>query len=134
MLKINVTRIMEKDRRAFTFIEMVMIIVTLGIMAALVIPKFIDLRNKAEEARAEANIGAMRAAVLAYYSKTALPKFQSLCTSAGNSYRRINVPNPCYPASYQEIESLLASPPNWGSDNTGGACYNSSTGQVSSCQ
>ena len=125
---------MKKDNPGFTLLETIMVIVILGIMAAMAFPKFIDFRNKAEEARAQANIGAMRAAVLIYYSKTALSQFQYLCTAAGNPYRGVTVPNPCYPASYQEIESLLTNPPQWSSGNTGGACYDASTGAVSSCQ
>lgn len=125
---------MKKDNPGFTLIEMVMVLVILGIIAAMAIPKFIDLRNKAEEARAQANIGAMRAAILIYYSKTALPPFQYLCDSAHNPYRGVTVPNPCYPASYQEIESLLTNPPQWSTGGTGGACYDASTGALSSCQ
>ena len=123
-----------KNRRAFTFLEVIMIIILLGILAAIVIPRFIDFRSNAEDARAQGTIGSIRSAVLAYYSKTALPQFQSLCTSAGNPYRRTNVANPCYPASYQEVESLLSNTPNWGSDGAGGACYNDVTGQVTACQ
>jgi prepilin-type N-terminal cleavage/methylation domain-containing protein len=134
MTIINGILTMKKNDTGFTLLETVMVVVILGIMAAMAFPKFIDLRTKAEEARSQANIGAMRAAILIYYSKTALPQFQYLCTSGGNSYRSVTVPNPCYPASYQEIESLLTNPPQWSSGVTGGACYDASTGAVSSCQ
>lgn len=127
MLKINV-------RRAFTFLEVIMIILLLGILAVIVIPAFINFRSNAEDARAQGTIGSIRSAALAYYSKTALPQFQSLCTAAGNPYRHTNVANPCYPASYQEVETLLSNTPNWGDNGTGGSCYDASTGQVTACQ
>ncbi|MDD4908261.1 MAG: prepilin-type N-terminal cleavage/methylation domain-containing protein [Candidatus Omnitrophica bacterium] len=131
---INSIIAIKKDRLGFTLLETVMVIVILGIMGALAIPKFVDLRIKAEEARAQANIGAMRAAILIYYSKTAMPQFQYLCNSAANSYRSVTVANPCFPASNEEIESLLTNSPNWGEGGSGGACYDASSGQISSCQ
>ena len=39
-----------RNRKGFTLIELVMIIVVLGILAAVAIPKFIDLQSDAESA------------------------------------------------------------------------------------
>lgn len=39
---------MIKNKKAFTIIELVMIIVILGILSAVAIPKFVNLRSKAE--------------------------------------------------------------------------------------
>lgn len=39
-----------RNRKGFTLIELVMIIVVLGILAAVAIPRFIDLQSDAEEA------------------------------------------------------------------------------------
>lgn len=127
---------MNKVSRAFTIIELVIIIVIIGILAALAIPRFISFREMAINARAEGNIAALNSAIAIYYSKTALAENEYLCRAEGNphnNYRNVTVSAPCYPASYEELESLLTSPPDWGS-GTGGACYNSATGDVSSCQ
>jgi prepilin-type N-terminal cleavage/methylation domain-containing protein len=39
-----------RDQRGFTLIEIIMVIVLLGIIAAIAIPKYIDLRTEAADA------------------------------------------------------------------------------------
>jgi prepilin-type N-terminal cleavage/methylation domain-containing protein len=41
-----------RDQRGFTLIEIIMVIVLLGIIAAIAIPKYIDLREEAADATA----------------------------------------------------------------------------------
>ena len=45
---------MKNNKRGFTLIEIVMVLVLLGILAAVAVPKFYDLRDKAEEQTAKA--------------------------------------------------------------------------------
>jgi prepilin-type N-terminal cleavage/methylation domain-containing protein len=116
----------------FSLIELVMVIVIIGIMAGIALPRFVDFRKAASVAKGEATIGALRSAAAIYYSKTALAQFEALCTVAGNPYRDADVPNPCYPANSAELESLLTSTPDW-DEGGSGACYNSSTGAVFAC-
>jgi len=123
---------MRRDNQGFTLIEMIMIIVIMGILAAIAIPKFIDFRNQALRARAEGNLASLRSAASMYYVRTATSQYEHLCTAQGNSYRHTTVPSPCYPANYEELESLLSQPPVW--EGNGGFCYDSKTGQVTPCQ
>ena len=58
-------------KKGFTLIELVMVIVIISILAAIAIPKFIDLRNQAKQAACDGNVAAIRSAVAAYYAKTA---------------------------------------------------------------
>jgi prepilin-type N-terminal cleavage/methylation domain-containing protein len=48
-----------RDQRGFTLIEIIMVIVLLGIIAAIAIPKYIDLREEAADATASGDITAL---------------------------------------------------------------------------
>lgn len=53
-------------------IELIMVIVIIGILAAVAIPRFINLQTSAQQAACDANVGAIRAAISNFYARTAL--------------------------------------------------------------
>ncbi|DAB27394.1 MAG: hypothetical protein A2513_06140 [Sulfurimonas sp. RIFOXYD12_FULL_33_39] len=53
-----------KYSRAFTMIELIFVIVVLGILAAVALPKFSDTRVQADIAKGRADIATIRAAIV----------------------------------------------------------------------
>jgi MSHA pilin protein MshA len=60
-----------KKQSGFTLIELVMVIVILGILSAIAIPKFADLTTQAKISAGKGGLGAMRSAVAIDYAKSA---------------------------------------------------------------
>ena len=52
-----------KNKQGFTLIELVIIIILLGVLAAIAIPRYVDLRDQALRASAQATLDAGRAGV-----------------------------------------------------------------------
>ena len=65
----------------FTLIELVIVIVILGILAAVAVPKFVDLSADAEAATCKANQHAIEAAAAMYYAQQAIAGTPSFPTN-----------------------------------------------------
>ena len=55
---------MQKSKKAFTMIELIFVIVILGILAAVALPRFAATRGDAEISKARADIASIRSAIV----------------------------------------------------------------------
>jgi prepilin-type N-terminal cleavage/methylation domain-containing protein len=60
------------DDRGFTLIELVIIIVILGILAAVAIPQYQNITNEAREAQCRALLGSLRSGITIFYANQAV--------------------------------------------------------------
>ena len=98
-----------KNKQGFTLIELVIIIILLGVLAAIAIPRYVDLRNQAIRASAQATLDAGRAAVQLDFADQILNDGKYVYTigagtTAGNVFAGTDV---------TALEAELASSPNY---------------------
>ena len=60
------------NQKGFTLIELVIIIVVLGILAAVAIPRYQDITAEAKEASGRAALGALRSGITIFYANKAV--------------------------------------------------------------
>ncbi len=59
----------KEGQKGFTLLEFVMVIILLGILASVAIPKFIDLSTDARDGAIDATYGAVQSAISIYIAK-----------------------------------------------------------------
>ena len=57
-----------RNDKGFTLVELIMVIVIIGILAAVAVPKFVNLTGSANNAKCAANRGAINSAVAMTYA------------------------------------------------------------------
>ncbi|CED62119.1 MSHA pilin protein MshA [Moritella viscosa] len=79
-----------KKQNGFTLIELVIVIIVLGILAATAVPKFINLQDDAKESALKGAEAAIRSAANISYSKSAIDGIEKTSGTADSSKGTVN--------------------------------------------
>ena len=98
-----------KQSSGFTLIELIVVIVILGIMAAIAGPKFVDLQTEARVSVMEGVEGAVRSTATLVYSKSLIEGEEANQDTCGDATCQVTVGNATITTEfgYPNAESLI---------------------------
>ena len=116
-------RTVLRSEGGFTLIELVIVIVILGILASVAIPRYEDMREQARVATLKGQLGSIRSAVAIQYARSALNNSAGFPALNGTIFADGSVPK-------EPVMNSNAVKTTAGVDNAGGWQYMSATGLV----
>ncbi len=118
------TRITHRTRRAFTLIEILIVVVILGILAAIVIPQFTDASTEAQEASLRSQLQTVRSQLELYRVRNG-DTYPNLATTGwtpliSGDYLQAAPKNPLMPSGSQTSVGASVTGNAWGWNNSTG--------------
>lgn len=124
------------NEKGFTLIELVIIIVILGILAAVAIPKYQDMSTEARQAQGRAMLGSLRSGITIFYANQAVttgtaiwPTLAELETT-GTVMAQSLPPNPYQIAANAPDSVVTGVTKGVTVGARGGWAYNAATGDI----
>ncbi|MFB0527159.1 MAG: type II secretion system protein [bacterium] len=110
----------HRKSKGFTLIELMIVVAIIGILAAIAIPRFANLIDRAREARTQGNLGAIRSAMSIYYGTmdgTWPPTIAALTDTTAPGPFIESVPTVLLPTSYTNFHVETSSETDTSGDN-----------------
>ncbi len=126
-----------RSQAGFTLIELVIIIVVLGILAAVAIPKYQNITQEAKESACRGSLANLRSGISIYYANQAIkgdsavfPPYDSLIRPGVVMLH--GIPKNPYQRDDRYPDSIVLTTRRLGrtQGNRGGWLYNETTGQI----
>jgi MSHA pilin protein MshA len=130
--------LLNKAKSGFTLVELVIVIIVVGILAAVAVPRFLDFTSDAKEAACQGALGGVRSAVANYYAFTAtksgggVARYPTLAelTTAGTVMAQAMPDNPYSTgATKNAVVAGVTKGVPVTAGTTGGWCYKAATGE-----
>lgn len=121
----------EKREEGFTLIELLIVMALLGVLVAVMLPKYQDLTPEAKLVASQQNLQTIRSAILIYAAKNQTTG--GMPDSLGDLrdyFPRKKIPVEKISGFNTSTEDAQADDDNVSSDNAGGWVYNPTTGTV----
>lgn len=133
-----ISTLAKAKKSGFTLVELVIVIVVLGILSAVAIPRFFDFSGDANEAATKGALGGVRSAIANFYAHSATPSgggsaaYPTLAelTTTGTVMAQTIPDNPySTSAAKNGVVAGTAKGTPVTAGTTGGWCYNAATGE-----